>query len=273
MELLTFLNRVFLPSTCPNLHALELSGQDIGQALDGESFTGEMAGQQQADAQGFRLQTGVKAGLAHDHRGAAVVLPCGVEQFAGPLHPTATVRTVCFGSPTNCNRSIAKKLLEPRGKLPERKWIGEPSPAARALAFRVRQQRRDAAKLKAGGQTLVDPLAGRVERRMALKTAMCAAIKSSSIRPIVVSAVSRFVAANGMGWCVTINSAPASVASAALVGVTVRQVISFVTLRSPSPTSSPTLSQSSASRKGASCSRNAAIAATVGMEVSVVKAR
>ena len=48
-----------------------------------------------------------------------------------------------------------------------------------------------------------------------------------------------------------------------VVGVSVRQVISRVTLRAGSPTSSPTLSQSSASDGGANCSRISTVCASV----------
>ena len=63
----------------------------------------------------------------------------------------------------------------------------------------------------------------------------------------------------------TIRSASASTASAALAGVTVRQVINRLAAQFLLPTNSPTLSQSSASRAGAICSNNADIAAIVGM--------
>ena len=193
-----FPHRVFLAPAGPNLQVGEPAGQHFGQRLDGETLAGEVAGQQQANAQRFGLEARVESGLAHHHR-VATVLPGGVEQFARRAARHRHGANGLIRLADELQPLDRKEPLEPLGKLPERKRIGEPSPSARALAFRVRHQRRDAAQLKAGGQSLIDSLAGRVERRMGLNTATRAAIKSSSIRPTVVSAVSRFVAANGIG--------------------------------------------------------------------------
>ena len=56
--------------------------------------------------------------------------------------------------------------FQPFGKLIERLWLAQPTPSARALAFRVRQQRRDAAQLQPDGQPLVHALRCRIERRV-----------------------------------------------------------------------------------------------------------
>ena len=175
-----------------------MPGQDLGQAFNGETLAGEMAGQEQTDAQGFSLQAGVEAGLAEDHC-VATVLPGGIEQFARRAAGHRRRANTLLRIADQLQPLDLQELLQLRGKPPERERIGEPSAAAGTLALRVRQQRRDAAELQPGGQSLVDPLAGRVEGRMGVKTATWAAIRSKSSRPTIVSAVSRLVAANGIG--------------------------------------------------------------------------
>src|SRR5262249_15334420 len=67
----------------------------------------------------------------------------------------------------------------------------------------------------------------------------------------------RLTGRNRIGWCVTTSCAAASTASAALSGVTVRQVITRSTAADGSPARSPTLSHGVAVSSGASSPRNA----------------
>ena len=160
-----FRNRVSLTAAGPDLEIGKLAGQHVGKTHHSEALAGEMAGQEQGNAESFGFQTSVKSGLAHQHR-VATVLPGGVEQFAGRAAGHRDRANGFVGLADQLQPVDREKPLEPLGKLPKQKRFGEPSPAASALTFGVRRKRRDAAQFETGRQTLVDPLAGRVERRV-----------------------------------------------------------------------------------------------------------
>ena len=76
------------------------------------------------------------------------------------------MRTGCSGCADHLQPLDRQKPLQPLGKFAERERLGQPTPSARALAFRMRHQRRRCRAGQARGQPLVHALAGRIERRV-----------------------------------------------------------------------------------------------------------
>jgi hypothetical protein len=79
----------------------------------------------------------VEAGLAYDHR-VAIVLSGGVEQFARRAARHRHGANGLLRVADQLQPLDRQELLEPLGKVSERERIGQPSPAAGPLAFRVR---------------------------------------------------------------------------------------------------------------------------------------
>ena len=185
------------------------------------------------------LQTGVEPGLAQHHRVAAVRRAASSNSSAAP-QPTATVRTGCSGWPTICSRSIGGIFSAARQVRPSDERFCQPSPSARASdlrslsgskrAFRMPDRESGTMARRRASQVRSPPLVPRGPNRTPCADCTrrsCAAIRSNSSRPTVVSVGQslrrrkrhRMMRDDQIGF--------SSIASAALAGVTVRQVISF----------------------------------------------
>src|SRR6478752_3272188 len=74
--------RVSLVAAGPDLGGGELLGEEGGEAFDGKSLAGVMAGQEEGDAAGFGVVTGVETCFAGDEELAAAS-DGEVEEFTG----------------------------------------------------------------------------------------------------------------------------------------------------------------------------------------------